>query len=720
MKRTILLVLMSIVMQLTFAQKVATWIYYPGDFEIWLANQVQNRRTDRGTFFPPFWKMDSFYVLVEFSKKVTLAKPEDISLRVEGKYNVKIDDKFLPGFPTKIAIPAGHHLIQVKVYDQANVPAIYVNGTTIKSDSSWLVTYEDKEWIDASGRASDTSTGTVYVNAGSWNFNSPDTPPSHFKLPTTPESPVSMTKKDKGMLYDFGKETFGYVKFNGLRGKGLIHIYYGESPEEALSTHYCETLDSLPVDNRLPKNVTMTDSKAFRYIYIVKDGQLSYHSLSMNYEYLPLQQTGSFKCNDTLINKIWDVSAYTLRLTTREFFLDGIKRDRWIWSGDAYQSYLMNYYSFFNSPAVTRTIYALRGKNPVTSHINTIMDYTFYWFMSIYDYYQYTGDKFFIKQIYPRMKSMMNFCLTRRDANGMMEGLPGDWVFIDWSDFKMSKAGEVSFEQLLFCRSLEVMASCAKLENDTIHEKEYNDLEKGLRSKLFTAFWSNKANAFIQNRVNGIKSTQVTPYTNIFAVLFNYLDSTKTEDIKSGVLLNPNALQITTPYMQFYKLAALCALGEQKHVLNDIRSYWGGMLRLGATTFWEQYNPNEKGAQLLAMYGRPFGKSLCHAWGASPIYLLGKYYLGIRPTTPGYKTYAIEPHLGGLQWMEGTVPTPHGKIYVYYSHTLIKVRSDEGTGVLHFSSLLKPSCENGDIINKGHHQYEMQVQAGRSYTITCK
>jgi hypothetical protein len=29
------------------------------------------------------------------------------------------------------------------------------------------------------------------------------------------------------------------------------------------------------------------------------------------------------------------------------------------------------------------------------------------------------------------------------------------------------------------------------------------------------------------------------------------------------------------------------------------------------------------------MYGRPFGKSLCHAWGASPIYLLGKYYLGV-------------------------------------------------------------------------------------------
>lgn len=36
----------------TFAQ---TWIWYPGDYEIWLGNQMNNRRTERGAFFPPFW-----------------------------------------------------------------------------------------------------------------------------------------------------------------------------------------------------------------------------------------------------------------------------------------------------------------------------------------------------------------------------------------------------------------------------------------------------------------------------------------------------------------------------------------------------------------------------------------------------------------------------------------------------------------------------------------
>jgi alpha-L-rhamnosidase len=63
-----------------------------------------------------------------------------------------------------------------------------------------------------------------------------------------------------------------------------------------------------------------------------------------------------------------------------------------------------------------------------------------------------------------------------------------------------------------------------------------------------------------------------------------------------------------------------------------------------------------------------FGKSLCHAWGASPIYLLGKYYLGIKPTTRLLmQRILIEPQLGGLQWIDGKVPTPDGDVSVYCS-----------------------------------------------------
>jgi len=148
-----------------------------------------------------------------------------------------------------------------------------------------------------------------------------------------------------------------------------------------------------------------------------------------------------------------------------------------------------------------------------------------------------------------------------------------------------------------------------------------------------------------------------------------------------------------------------------------MKDYWGGMLNLGATSFWEEYNPTKTGADHYAMYGRPFGKSLCHAWGASPIYLLGKYYLGVKPTAPGYQQYVIEPQLGGLQWMEGSIPTANGDIKVSCSTKQIKVSSDTGTGLLRFASTLKPVCKEGEITAKGNGTYELTIQKQKQYTI---
>ena len=200
-----------------------TWIWYPGDYEIWLGNQMNNRRTERGAFFPPFWKTDSHYVVVEFSKEVDLPEAETIQLSVEGRYNVKLDGKLQFGMPDKLTIPAGKHKINIKVWNQLTPPALYVDGRTIKSDASWKVTYEDKEWIDESGKASDTS-ATVYMDAGSWNFNSKTSRPSLFRLPCKPLLAVSSTSVENGILYDFGRETFGYLDFSEMRGEGKVLI----------------------------------------------------------------------------------------------------------------------------------------------------------------------------------------------------------------------------------------------------------------------------------------------------------------------------------------------------------------------------------------------------------------------------------------------------------------------------------------------------------------
>jgi hypothetical protein len=692
-----------------------TWIWYPGDFEIWLSNQMQNRRTDRGTFFPVFWKVDSHYPLVDFHKEFTLSEPEEVAIYAEGSYNVKLDGQPFEGTPKKITVPAGKHKINVKVFNQANVPAIYVSGKTIFSDASWLVTFEDKEWIDETGKTSDIS-ATKWLNAGSWNFNEATQLPSAFKLPVTPKSALSVAKNNNARLIDFGKETFGFIKLHGIKGKGNITLYYGESKEEALSEKGAVTLDRLSFQQVVKKDSVMPLSKAFRYVNMVADGTVQVDSVSMLYEYADVKEKGSFKCSDEEINRIYDVAKYTFQLNTREFFIDGIKRDRWVWSGDAYQSYLMNYYLYFDNATVSRTLLALRGKDPVTSHINTIMDYTFYWFLGIYDYYLYTGDKTFIKQFYPRMQSLMEYCLGRRNKDGLMEGMPGDWIFIDWAD-KLSKKGEVSFEQLLLCRSLETMGLCADLANEKTDAAKYKQYAAELKTKLFSLYWNETKQALVHSRVDGQQTENVTRYANMFSIFFDYFNQQQKEAVKKSVLLNNNIQKITTPYMRFYELEALCAMGEQSYVLKEMKDYWGGMLQLGATSFWEEYNPSKKGAEHYAMYGREFGKSLCHAWGASPIYLLGKYYLGVKPTAPGYDTYTIQPVLGGLQWMEGRVPTPKGAIAVNCSTKEMNITTAAGIGTLRFQSTVKPESKTGTVESKGGDWYELTMQPYKTYIV---
>jgi hypothetical protein len=234
---------------------------------------------------------------------------------------------------------------------------------------------------------------------------------------------------------------------------------------------------------------------------------------------------------------------------------------------------------------------------------------------------------------------------------------------------------------------------------------------------LFNDFWDPQRQAFVHSRVDGVKTGQITRYTNMFGIFFGYLDPQQQEGVKEHVLLNDSIQKITTPYMRFYELEALCTLGQQRHVLKEMKDYWGGMLSLGATSFWEKYDPTEKGAENYAMYGRPFGRSLCHAWGASPLYLLGKYYLGVRPLSPGYATYEIQPVLGGLQWMEGEVPGPQGNIRIYCSRTRITVHTAAGSGTLRISSRSRPVCREGVISAVGGNKYEMRLDTNKEYTI---
>lgn len=682
------------------------WIWFPGDMDIWMGNRIINMRTEDGGFFPVFWRMDSHWQSVEFSKVVDLPEAEDVEIITEGRYSVKIDKWYQQGMPRIVTIPKGKHTIKIAVSNITSPPSLWLKGKTINSDHTWIV----------SNYAENTTADTWYDTDGQPLFDTADRKPSEYRLPITEKAPISMERKGRELWVDFGREEMGYLRLNGIKGEGIINIFYGESVDEARNKKKAYVKEQRHTSEPDPSQSDQRTPIAMRYALIECPEGVSISDVTLLSEMKDLGQSyrGSFTCNDTLINRIWDVSAYTLHLTNREVMIEGIKRDRWMWSGDAIQSYLMNYYVFMDAPVVRRTIWALRGKDPVKQHINTILDYTFYWFNSVYDYYLYTGDADFVQRIYPRMQSLMTWVEGRLNSRGMIEGKKGDWVFVDWSPQKMAKNGELAFEQMVYLRSLEAMKLCAGIVHNKADEEKYNHLAKTLKSQLNPTFWDEKRKAFVHHvRPNALhkEHSPITRYANMFAVLYGYTDEAQCQNILHNVLLNDSVMAITTPYMRFYELEALCALGEYDYVLEEMRSYWGGMLKEGATTFWETYDPKEKYPKRLAMYGHPYGKSLCHAWGASPIYLLGKHYLGVQPIRPGYSEWKAEPHLGDLKWIKGDIPTPQGNIHIEMDKKQILIHASGcGGGTLFFSSKKKPKATQGTIESLGNNQYRLLVE----------
>jgi alpha-L-rhamnosidase len=109
--------------------------------------------------------------------------------------------------------------------------------------------------------------------------------------------------------------------------------------------------------------------------------------------------------------------------------------------------------------------------------------------------------------------------------------------------------------------------------------------------------------------------------------------------------------------MLYFTGEVLAAQECYTELLGLIRDRWSDMLDRGATSTWETFQ-GFTDTRMLGMWSR----SWCHAWSASPAYLLSRYIMGISPLEPGYQKALIEPQLCDLIWVEGKMPTPMGTI----------------------------------------------------------
>lgn len=627
------------------------WIWNYGDYEIFHSNRVNARRQEFGVDYPTFWKYYDVDRNVKFYTEIETETDGNIKLFVNGKGCILVDGQ---RYATEkvILLQKGKHTLQISVVNLTGLPAAYIESDVCSTNNEWY-TLEN---------------GAKKQVGFDIHYDCQEKNPESFPFAYEEKYPVSVQKYNDGVLYDFGKELFGFLYVSDVKASESIHVSYGESLEEAVDVENSILFEDVSGENRY-----ILRQRAFRYIYLTGAENANIHA---EFEYLPIEYKGSFRCDDEDVNKIWDVCAYTLHLNMREVLTEAIKRDRWLWGGDAYQAFKFNNYLFFDKEIVRRSTIALRGKEPFNEHINTITDYSLYWVIGLHEYYVTYGDIEFIKNIYDKAVSLMEFCEAREDDKGFIVKKNNDWIFVDWSD--IDKDGAVCAEQMLYIAANKAMAALTRLvgADPSSYEEKYSRLIETTNK----FFWKEEKGAYIDCYESG--KNHISRHANVFAILYDVANEEQKAKIIENVLENDKITKITTPYFEGFELDVMGKIGHFDFIENVIKTYWKGMLDLGATTVWEEYNPNLSGAQHYEMYGNKYGKSLCHAWGASPIYLLGKYYLGVTPTSSGYETFEVKPYLGGFKFIDGVVPIKDGSVRVKLSKDKLSVVATKNGGTL--------------------------------------
>jgi hypothetical protein len=459
------------------------------------------------------------------------------------------------------------------------------------------------------------------------------------------------------LLLDFGREVAGRLLVESASAHdATLSIAYGESELEAEAT-------GITPDNRggnylgtnlleVPANgVARGPKSAFRYVLIrFLRGSAAFKSIRMEGIYYPVTYAGSFESSDPLLNRIWETGAYTAHLCMQDGIWDAPKRDRGSWVGDLDVEARTILDAFGDKALIEETLLRLANATPANAHVNGIAGYTALWLTSMQTLYEHTGDRVFLET----QRAHILQLLARMDqdigADNLLTSSAKGWGFVDWAPgmYGQTEATRIG-TNLQYLRGFQAGVSLLTALGDAADAAKYSArsevLSKAAAGYSFGETW----------HLNTLATLTHLEHGTAWAVLSRVKQDSPTD-------------QVISPYFGAYLLDAMTSLGHADAALKWIRSYWGGMLAEGATSFWESYDlrwPKTNFHLSLEADGTSgYFVSLAHGWSSGPTAWLSENVLGVRPSSAGYDTVTIAPELLGLEFARGSVPTPHGVISV--------------------------------------------------------
>lgn len=477
---------------------------------------------------------------------------------------------------------------------------------------------------------------------------------------------ISKEGEMPGILFDFGKEIQGGIQIvtdQPANQKPIrIRIRLGESVSEAMSD--IDTIHGATNDHAMRDfivqvpwlGVMEVGNSGFRFARIDlvdTDRELQLKEVRAIFEYRDIPYLGSFKSSDERLNTIWKTGAYTVHLNMQEYLWDGIKRDRLVWVGDMHPEVMTINTVFGKNEVVAKSLDHARDITPLPGWMNGISAYSMWWVLIHRDLYKNQGDLEYLRKQRKYMVALLDQLVAKTKDN--KEDLDGT-RFLDWPSSENPKGVHAGLHAMMIM-TLEAGAELCQILDEPAQAARCRTMATQMKMYVPDA--------------NGSKQA---------AALMALAGLMPAEKANAEVIAIGDCERFSTFY-GYYMLQAKAKAKDYAGALNCIRNYWGGMLDMGATTFWEDFDlawtKNAAPIDELVPDGKDdihgdFGAycykklrhSLCHGWASGPTTWLSEHVLGVSVVEPGCKTIRIQPNLGDLQWVEGTYPTPMGVVKI--------------------------------------------------------
>ena len=470
-----------------------------------------------------------------------------------------------------------------------------------------------------------------------------------------------------GILLDFGHESHGTLRLTtdaaeSAGGRVKLRVRFGESVMEALTPigEKNATNDHAVRDHVYDLgtlSTVETNESGFRFAYLELEEDkavLSLQAVHHVFIYRDIPYRGSFTCDDERLNEIWKTAAWTVHLNMQNYLWDGIKRDRLAWQGDMHTEVLTIEDVFGGNPVVPKTLDFLRDATPDGEFINGYSSYSLWWVLIQAELYRYTGNLDYLRLQRDFLKAQLALAASFVDDEGA-EQLPA-FRFLDWKNVGNEKATHAGLQALMawgFTEGAQLLSLLGEKEQAA----DFLALSEKMKRHVPDCGGSKQA-----------------------AALMGLAGLSDARTLNRDVIAPGGAGGYST-FMGYYLLSAKAEAGDMTGALRDLRRYWGGMLRMGATSFWEDFDlrwmenagridevvPEGK-KDIHGDYGafcyEKFRHSLCHGWSGGPVPFLMRYAAGVTVAEPGCRKLRIAPQLGDLHFVEADYPTPQGLVHV--------------------------------------------------------